>query len=177
MDSEHEQSMKPPERIRIGLALLAGEIDGDLPPRVLNRGANCPGKEWSGGDVIVTSDFERKPVWMEEHKRWVRTRHARELSWLIRQLRDLFLGWLYFGNKYGFYGALARTALQHLAENQPESNDPRPLLHAVLNGGQVWVDIVEATGGIPDNAGIVIHHTDGEGCQTRIDAVTGRDTD
>ncbi len=132
-------------------------------------------KGWRGANVIVTNDFEIEPGWMEAHKLWVRTRHASALGWLLRQIRDEFMGWYNFRNKYGFFGSLGQAALQHLAQRQPEVEDPRPLLSAVLGQAEEWAQWLVRYGELPDNAPIVLHHTDAKGRQYRTD-LQGRGT-
>ena len=135
-----------------------------------------PRQGWRGADVIVTADFEVEPGWMEEHKLWVRTRHARALGWLFRRVRDAFQGWYDYRNKYGFFGSLGQAALHHLRQKQPESDDHRALLQFVLAQACAWADILEHHGQLPDNAPVVIHLTESEGRQLRLDAFTGEET-
>jgi hypothetical protein len=42
---------------------------------------------------------------------FVRTTFPRELSWLLIELRDIFADWIYFGNKFFFYGRLGEAAI------------------------------------------------------------------
>jgi len=130
--------------------------------------------EWTGADVVITSDFAWKPSsWVHEHDLVVRTHHAVQLTWLFLEIRDAFSLWIYRGNKYGFYGALAQAALDHLAAHQPEAGNPRPLLCAVLTRAFLSLQGIRDQGGIPDNAPIVLHLQDAEGRQRRIDLRTG----
>ena len=168
--------MKSPIEIKRALMNIRLEItqmpEGDL--RYADDGE--PRVGWRGADVIVTDDFEVQPGWMEQHKLWVRTRHAPALGWLFRQVRDAFRGWYDFRIKYGFFGSLGQAALKQLAHSQPESEDHRPLLLAVLAQAEVWAEFLTQHGFLPDNAPVVLHLTDQEGCQTRIDMTTGEET-
>lgn len=132
--------------------------------------------EWRGADVRITSDFRPEaPKSFMDHDLIVRTQHAKVLSWLFLELRDAFEAFLDAGNKYGFYGALAQSALRHMAAHQPESDDPRPLLRAVLAAADDQLKLIARFGGIPDNAAAVLHSTDAEGRQSRIDLETGHE--
>lgn len=167
--------MKTPVEIHQALKQLRDEIRSSSPVLLTERD-NDPREGWRGADVIVTSDFERQPGWMDGHKLWVPTRHAQELGWLFRCVRDAFQGWYDYRNKYGFFGSLGQAALRHLAQNQPEAIDHRPLLHAVLPQAEAWASFLEDHGCLPENAPIVIHLTDSEGRQVRIDAASGEET-
>ena len=169
--------MRRPQVIKAELASLAKTIEHSMQEVDLGESARGGPKGWHGADVTVTDDFEKEPTWMEQHDIWVRTRHALEVSWLIRKIRDLFAGYLDFQNKYGFYGSLGRAALEHLGSHQPENEDCRPLLFSVLAQGERWAEELANVGYIEDNAGIVIHSTDQEGQQKRIDAETGKEVD
>jgi len=131
--------------------------------------------EWRGADVRVTSDFDYEPKdFMEGHDLLVRTQHAKGLTWLIFELRDTFSGWIDAGNKYGFYGALAQAALSHLAANQPESDDARPLLNAVLVEAFRCLQMLREDGNLPPDVPIVCHQRDAEGRQQRINLEDGK---
>jgi hypothetical protein len=132
--------------------------------------------EWCGADTRITSDFVSEPKdWVDEHELLARTRHAKPLTWLFLELRDAFNPWLDYTNKYGFYGSLARSALQHLAVNQPESDDARPLLRAVLCAAFGHLEALRSQGVIPANAIIVLHERDSEGRQKRTDLQAGEE--
>ena len=133
--------------------------------------------EWSGADVRITSDFTHEPQkFIEAHELLVRTRHAESLTWLFLEVRDAFGHLLDASNKYGFYGALAQSASEHLAMHQPERDDPRPLLRATLTRAFEWLRTLRSDGELSANAKIVIHEQDAEGRQRRIDPETGADT-
>jgi hypothetical protein len=143
----------------------------------LRHPAQATMPEWSGADVRITSDFSHDPQgFIEAHDLLVRTQHAVPLTWLLLEVRDAFGDLLDASNKYGFYGSLAQSAMQHLAANQPEPDDPRPLLRAVLASAFDWLPTLRSEGEIPANAEIVIHTQDAEGRQRRIDPETGEDT-
>ena len=101
--------------------------------------------EWRGADIRITSDFERnfnEPGYFD-HDLTVRTRHAGPVTWFIFQMRDLFDGWLGARNKYGFYELLAQAVREHLAGNQPEPEDARPLLRAMLTRAFLMLEIAK----------------------------------
>ena len=125
--------------------------------------------EWRGADIRITSDFERdfsEPGHFD-HDLTVRTRHAGPVTWFIFQMRDLFDGWLDWGNKYGFYELLAQAALEHLAGNQPEPEDAKPLLRAMLTRAFLMVEVAKEHHVWPDDAMMVVHSDDEEGNQFR----------
>ncbi len=125
--------------------------------------------EWRGADIRITSDFERdfnEPGYFD-HDLTVRTRHAGPATWFIFQMRDLFDGWLDGGNKYGFYELLAQAALEHLAGNQPEPEDAKPLLRAMLTRAFLILEIAKEHHVWPDDAMVVVHSRDEEGNQYR----------
>jgi len=92
-------------------------------PALAREGWATAGPSNGGGaDVRITSDFERnfcEPGYFD-HDLTVRTRHAGPVTWFIFQMRDLFDGWLDYGNKYGFYELLAQGALDHRASREIE---------------------------------------------------------
>lgn len=131
--------------------------------------------EWRGADVQVTSDFAYEPKdFMGGHNLLVRTQHAKALTWLLFELRDAFVCWLDYGNKYGFYEALARAALNHLAANQPETDDAKPLLTAVLEEAFRGLQYFREDGKLPLNVPVVCHQRDAEGRQHRINLEDGK---
>jgi len=126
-------------------------------------------REWRGADVRFTSDFvtdfeARDPFY---HDLTVRTRHAGPATWFVFQMRDLFDGWLDWGNKYGFYELLAQAALEHLAANQPEPEDAKPLLRAMLTRAFLMLEVAKEYHVWPDDAMMVLHSQDEEGNQYR----------
>lgn len=125
--------------------------------------------EWQGADVIITSVFTDQGRGFFDHELMVRTRHAQLLSWLFLELRDAFGEELDAGNKYGFYQSLAEAALTHLAQHQPEADDHRSLLKAVLTQAFSFHTELTQRGSIRDNGSIIIHSTDLEGRQQRLD--------
>ncbi len=171
-----EYQMKAPPEIRRILQELRATILRSSASDLNDTKNGEPREGWRGADVIVTDDFEREPGWMESHKLWVRTRHASPLGWLFRRVRDAFYGWYDFRNKYGFFGSLGSVALDYLVQHQPESEDHRPLLLAVLAQGESWADVLDRDDCLPDNAPIVIHLKDPEGRQLRVDVATGKET-
>jgi len=150
--------------------------------------------EWRGADIRITSDFKTDLVPLHrprpirssrpaegmryapefnepnyfDHDLTVRTRHAGPATWFVFQMRDLFDGWLDYGNKYGFYELLAQAALEHLAANQPEPEDAKPLLRAMLTRAFLMLEVAKEHHVWPDDAMMVLHSQDQEGNQVRI---------
>jgi hypothetical protein len=125
--------------------------------------------EWRGADIRITSDFKTdfNEANYFDHDLTVRTRHAGPASWFVFQMRDLFDGWLDYGNKYGFYELLAQAALEHLADTQPESEDAKPLLRAMLTRAFLMLEVAKEHHVWPDDAMMVLHSQDDEGNQLR----------
>jgi hypothetical protein len=124
--------------------------------------------EWSGADVDITSDFQKKEgEGIGGHDLIVRTFHAPQLTWLFLELRDAFGDYLDASNKHGFYEALASAALKHLAEHQPEPEDCRPLLKSVLSVAFKFARELGERGAISPSPSIVVHSRDAEGRQRR----------
>ena len=121
--------------------------------------------EWSGGHVIVTSDFSQMDGFFGRFI--IRTRHAKPVTWLIFELRDCFADQLNSETKYGFYGRLAQAAIDHLAANQPEAEDFRPLLRSILHAGFGELQQLRQTHDLPVSPPIIIHSIDAEGRQSR----------
>ena len=128
-----------------------------------------PIPEWRGADIRITSDFKTdfNEANYFDHDLTVRTRHAGPATWFVFQMRDLFDGWLDAGNKYGFYELLAQAALEHLAVNQPEPEDARPLLRAMLTRAFLMLEVAKEHHVWPDDAMMVLHSQDDEGNQLR----------
>jgi hypothetical protein len=125
--------------------------------------------EWRGADIRITSDFKTdfNEANYFDHDLTVRTRHAGSVTWFVFQMRDLFDGWLDAGNKYGFYELLAQAALEYLAGNQPEPEDTKPLLRAMLAQGFAILGVAKEHNIWPDDAMMVLHTRDDEGNQLR----------
>ena len=125
--------------------------------------------EWRGADVRITSDFERnyQELGYFDHDLTVRTRHAGPVTWFVFQMRDLFDGWLDYGNKYGFYELLAQAALEHLAVDKQEPEDAKPLLRAMLTRAFLMLEVAKEHHVWPDDAMMVLHSQDDEGNQLR----------
>jgi hypothetical protein len=125
--------------------------------------------EWRGADIRITSDFKTdfNEANYFDNDLTVRTRHAGPATWFVFQMRDLFDGWLDAGNKYGFYELLAKAALEHLATNQPEPEDAKPLLRAMLTRAFLMLEVAKEHHVWPDDAMMVAHSQDEEGNQFR----------
>lgn len=164
------------DKLKNTLLILGKRIDSE-PVNQLHHPKQKSLPEWRGADTRITSDFARKPGDMlEEHDLVVRTLHAKSLTWLFFELRDAFNPWLDASNKYGFFGALAQTAQQHLAQHQPESTDHRPLLKAVLATALRYWEFLRQEGAFPEDSRLIVHERDVEGQQRRIDLETGEET-
>ena len=166
-NKETKFKVKGPEAIEDGLMDMGRAIEAGKPwthPEMVRI------PEWRGADIRITSDFKTdfNEANYFDHDLTVRTRHAGSVTWFVFQMRDLFDGWLDTGNKYGFYELLAQAALEHLAGNQPESEDAKPLLRAMLAQGFAILGVAKEHHIWPDDALMVIHTRDDEGNQLRI---------
>jgi hypothetical protein len=164
---EMKLKVKGPEAIEDGLMGMGRTIESGGPwthPEM----DRIP--EWRGADIRITSDFKtdfNEPNYFD-HDLTVRTRHAGPATWFVFQMRDLFDGWLDYGNKYGFYELLAQAALEHLAVNQPEPEDAKPLLRAMLTRAFLMLEVAKEHHVWPDDAMMVLHSQDEEGNQVRM---------
>jgi hypothetical protein len=141
--------------IALGASLVMSPVDRLVHP---DQGLM---PEWGGAGVCLTSDSPREPNDVREDDHLlVRTRHAKPLTWLFFELRDAFGGWLAAGNREGFFGALAQEALQHLAAHQPEPDEAKPLLRAVLDEAFRWQAILRREGKLPDQPAVIVHQQD-----------------
>jgi hypothetical protein len=163
---ETKLKVKGPEAIEDGLMAMGRAIEAGGPwthPEM----DRIP--EWRGADIRITSDFKKdfcEPGYFD-HDLTVRTRHAGPATWFLFQMRDLFDGWLDYGNKYGFYELLAQAALEHLAGTQPEPEDAKPLLRAMLTRAFLMLEVAKEHHVWPDDAMMVVHSQDEEGNQYR----------
>ena len=100
---------------------------------------------WGGADVIVRTRLDNEThKWLgsqplvisiqstEPRRRAVITEHAKELSWLLYQLKGIFSTKIDYVSKFDFYGLLAQSAIDYVTKYK-EIQDARPLLIAVLN--------------------------------------------
>jgi len=163
---EKKFKVKGPEGIEDGLMDMGRAIEAGGPWKhpEMDR---IP--EWRGADIRITSDFEmnyQAPGYFD-HDLTVRTRHAGSATWFVFQMRELFDGWLDAGNKYGFYELLAQAALEHLAVDQPEPEDAKPLLRAMLTRAFLMLEVAKEHHVWPDDAMMVVHSQDDEGNQFR----------
>ena len=187
---EKKFKVKGPEGIEDGLMDMGRAIEAGGPwthPEM----ERIP--EWRGADIRITSDFEKDLVPLHrprpirssrpaegmryapefneanyfDHDLTVRTRHAGPVTWFVFQMRDLFDGWLDCGNKYGFYELLAQAALEDLAGSQPEPEDAKPLLRAMLTRAFLMLEVAREHHVWPDDAVVVVQTKDDEGNQFR----------
>ena len=123
----------------------------DLQMRIENTDISVEAKaveEWGGADVIIQqtldADIEKwlgdQPAVIalqstEPRRRAVITENSRELSWLFYELSDVFSEEIDYTSKYDFYGLLAQSAIDYLADYE-YVQDPRDLLLAVLNASR-----------------------------------------
>ena len=128
----------------------------DLEHRIENSDISMeakPAKEWGGADVIIKEKLDANTEkWLgeqpsvvsfqktEPRRRAVITGYSKELSWLFYQLRDLFSGKIDYISKYDFYGLLAQSAIDYLAENDGSEN-AKDLLLQVLNAAKGFCDV------------------------------------
>jgi hypothetical protein len=121
---------------------------GDLKQRIETTDISMEARdaeEWGGADVIIQqtldADIEKwlgdQPTVIslqstEPRRRAVITKYSRELSWLFCELGDVFSEEIDYASKYDFYGLLAQSDIDYLANNK-NSQDARGLLLAVLN--------------------------------------------
>ncbi len=109
-------------------------------------------REWGGADVIIRSVLDSNTKkWVDNQtfvlsfqatsprRRVVITKHSKELSWLFIQLRKLFAEKLNYISKYDFYGLLAQSAIDYLA-NHENTQDAKSLLFAVLKTSEKFID-------------------------------------
>ena len=165
-NKETKFKVKGPEAIEDGLMDMGRAIEA-VGPWTHPEMERIP--EWRGADIRITSDFKtdfNEPNYFD-HDLTVRTRHAGPATWFVFQMRDLFDGWLDYGNKYGFYELLAQAALEHLAANQPEPEDAKPLLRAMLTRAFLMLEVAKEHHLWPDDAMMVVHSQDDEGNQLR----------
>ncbi len=100
-------------------------------------------KEWSGANVVITSrQVNRASSSFDSQLRYVFTDDAKELSWLLSQLRDIFLGLYDSASKLEFFGRLANTALRYQTISKDDENQ-RDLLFAVLHEAFAILDEIE----------------------------------
>jgi hypothetical protein len=104
-------------------------------------------EEWGGADVMICTDpTERQREWAENQplvvdattyvprRRLVVTRHARALTWLFYQFREIYSDRIDYVNKYPFYGTLAQAALDYVAQHG-DAEEVESLLLTVLDAG------------------------------------------
>jgi len=163
---EKKLKVKGPEAIEDGLMDMGRAIEAGGP---WNHPEMERIPEWRGADIRITSDFEKnyQEAGYFDHDLTVRTRHAGPATWFVFQMRDLFDGWLDCGNKYGFYELLAQAALEDLAGSQPEPEDAKPLLRAMLTRAFLMLEVAKEHHVWPDDAMMVLHSQDDEGNQLR----------
>jgi hypothetical protein len=101
-------------------------------------------KEWGGANVVITSrQVKRASSSFSSQLRQVVTADAKELSWLLGQLQDIFLGLYDSTSKLEFFGRLANTALRYQSISKDDENQ-RDLLFAVLHEAFAILDEMES---------------------------------
>ena len=165
-NKETKFKVKGPEAIEDGLMDIGRTIEAGEPwthPEM----ERIP--EWRGADIRITSNFKTdfNEANYFDHDLTVRTRHAGSATWFVFQMRDLFDGWLDYGNKHGFYELLGKAALEHLAGNQPEPEVAKPLIRATLTQEFLILEVARQHHVWPDDARLVFHFLGKEGNQLR----------
>ena len=69
--------------------------------------------------------------------------------------------------KIKFKMKMRGAALEHLAGNQPEPEDAKPLLRAMLTRAFLMLEVAKEHHVWPDDAMVVVHSRDQEGNQIR----------
>ena len=91
--------------------------------------------EWRGADVGITSDFSSENF---HHDYTVRTRHAKQLTWLMYQLKSLCKEYLNFGTKYEFYETVAKNAESYINLHGDDEVDVRKMIVHLLQQVQAF---------------------------------------
>ena len=96
-------------------------------------GAIGTSRDWGGADVVIGPPPRPVPTadGFYPDPDYVATKHHRELSWLFEQLRDLFVPYIDYINKYEFYGRLADSANSHLEEEGDSENSTSLLVASI----------------------------------------------
>lgn len=85
---------------------------------------------FEGADIIITEKPDCSPICGLSVYTVVFTPFAKQLSWLIFQLKEIFSNEINYMNKYYFYPALAQSAKDYIDNGK---NDCQGLLFAVLD--------------------------------------------
>lgn len=119
--NKHRKPMKHFDEIK---KLRETVKDGDI--KVLSRETEL----FRGADIIISDDPQCPDSnGLSDYVKVV-TPHARELSWIIFQLKEIFSSELDYMNKFYFYPALAEAAKSYIEQ---AGNDMSGLLMAVLD--------------------------------------------
>ena len=95
-----------------------------------------------GADIIVLEPgsplINQQAHWLDNDVRIV-TPHAKELSWLLIKLRDLFYEYdlIDYSNKYIFFGELGQVAIKYHESGRGSKRDKQGLLIAVYNEAEI----------------------------------------
>ncbi len=101
-------------------------------------------KEWGGTNIVITSrQAKRASSSFYSQLRQVVTADAKELSWLLGQLQDIFSGLYDSTSELEFFGRLANTALRYQRISKDDENQ-RDLLFAVLHEAFAILDEMES---------------------------------
>ena len=73
---------------------------------------------FGGADVSIVPKLPDKKNSFYGEPQFVVTKHSKELSWLIFQLKEVFKENLDYLNKYSFYGRLAERANKSIGMNR-----------------------------------------------------------
>ena len=77
---------------------------------------------FGGADISIVSKIPNLNDDFYGSTKFVITKYAKELSWLIYQLKDVFTDELDYLNKYPFYGRLAERANKSIELNGEDLN-------------------------------------------------------
>ena len=87
-------------------------------------------EEWRGADVIITSDFSGE---ISTKYIVVRTVNAKQVTWLMIQLRKLCSDYIDYLNKYEFYGTIAENAIAYIEKHGDKVTDKKMLIQNLLS--------------------------------------------
>ena len=96
-------------------------------------------REWAGADLVITSSDSQT---YSKGDTVIKTKYAKELSWLFEKLRDIFAPYLDGFNKFEFYGRLADAANEYLENNQ-EVNEKDLLIYVHTEARHLFKELKE----------------------------------
>jgi hypothetical protein len=87
-------------------------------------------KEWRGADVIITSNYSEE---ISSKYIVVRTVNAKQVTWLMIQLRELCTNYINYLNKYEFYGTIAENAIAFIEKHGDKDSNSKVMIIHLLN--------------------------------------------